>query len=200
MVLPGADVTALRAHWPLVASLLLGVAIGWILFHPRPAAVHEKVDDHAQVTAAATVEQREDVGGWSRTTYEFAPRAREGADADVSGGSDDRDRAGGGAVVPVLPLGPRQLGGLTSIIVERHDPTVIATHSTEQVQATEDRHLDLTVSPPPQPGWAVQVGIEGLQARTLRLAARRRLFGPLWVELSAVPISRSVGVAAAVEW
>jgi hypothetical protein len=197
LVLLGADVTTLRAHWPLVASLVLGVAIGWILFHPRQAAVHENVDERAQVTTATAVEQREDVGGWSRTTYEMANSAAVQPEGAVRyGPSIPPTGTVTSSVAPAVP----ETGQLLRVIVERHDPTVIATHATEQVEAEQDRHLELTVSPPTQPGWAVQVGVEGLEARTLRLAARRRLFGPFWVELSAVPISRSVGVAAAVEW
>jgi hypothetical protein len=85
--------------------------------------------------------------------------------------------------------------------MHEHDgPTVIDTHAMLQEQATEDRHLDLTIKPAAA-GWQVQLGVEDvLRARTLRLAGRMRVFGPLWVELSAVPAQRSIGVAAAMEW
>jgi len=178
----------LRAHWPLALALLLGVAIGWALCHSRQPAVHEKADTHASESEQGQKDTREDVGGWTRTTYDFAPATGE------PGTSPCRFTSG------VAPAAAHTGQPLTSVIVERHDPTVITSHSTEQVQAQQDQHLDLTVAPEAQPGWALQVGIEGMQARAVRLAARRRIVGPIWLELSAVPVQRSLGAAVAVEW
>jgi hypothetical protein len=52
-------------------------------------------------------------------------------------------------------------GDLVKLIVEKHDPTVIATHSTEQVQAEQDKHLEIKVTPQPLPGWAAAAGRGG---------------------------------------
>jgi hypothetical protein len=66
---------------------------------------------------------------------------------------------------------------------------------------TEDRKVDLTITPAPPKGWALQVGFEDvLGNRVLRAAARRRLLGPVWVEVSAVPARGALGAAVAVEF
>jgi hypothetical protein len=92
-------------------------------------------------------------------------------------------------------------GDLVKLIVERHEPTVIATHSTEQVQAEQDRHLELTVAPAASTGLGGAGGVEDLLGdRRVRLAARRRLFGPLWAEFSVTPAHLGIGLAVAAEW
>jgi|GEM_PF-5407581 len=79
-------------------------------------------------------------------------------------------------------------------IVEREGPERIVT------QAVVEHASSLTITPPPPPaipGWALQVGFEDvLVSRSLRVAVRRRLFGQLWIEASAVPAQRSLGLAA----
>jgi hypothetical protein len=78
---------------------------------------------------------------------------------------------------------------------------VTETSSAEAAQATEQTHLDLTVTPAASPGWAVSVGLEDvLGQRPMRAALRRRLFGPIWVEASAIPSRMQFGAAVAVEW
>lgn len=196
-----------REHWrPLaLAGLCLACfTAGRFSVRPAPAAaVHEVLQEHKVDDKKADTEQHADVGGWTKTTYEFA--AGESSNApptqpDAVAHGEQREhrlcKPEDGGVAPPAPFPP----GLVEMVVERHDPTVIETHSHDVEQVTSDRRLDLTITPSAAPGWALQVGIEGLQARTVRVAARRRLFGPLWVELSAVPAQRSIGVAAAVEW
>lgn len=187
--------TFLRDHWRLCAELVLLLALAgttWSAFHREPApAVHEVLDEHKADDKKADTEQHADVGGWTATTYYF------GAGDKHPAGSPEGQGTTASSVAPAVP----DTGHLVEMVVERHDPTVIDTHAITQEHATEDRHLDLTVTPQAAPGWALQVGFEDvLAARTLRLAARRRLFGPLWVELSAMPMQRSLGVAVAVQW
>jgi hypothetical protein len=88
-----------------------------------------------------------------------------------------------------------------SVVDLHQDSSMEQTHTVEAQASTEDRHLDLTVKPQDAPGWAAQVGIEdALGARPVRLALRRRLFGPFWVEVSGIPSRQQLGVAGAVEW
>lgn len=200
----GADVTTfLRAHWPVFAALALGLCLGWVLFHPREAAVREKLDEHIAQSDKSEQNTRADVGGWTRETFEFAPGLLHCPQATASephhsdGVTAPLARPLATAVVPGVPT----TGQLLSLIVERHDPTVIAVHRTDIEQASDERHLDLTIAPPALPRWAVQVGVEDvLGARGLRLAGRMKVFGPFWAEVSAVPASKSLGVGLAVEW
>jgi hypothetical protein len=185
----------LREHWRLAGELLCLLLLAgttWQAFHREPApAIHEKIAEHAAETSAVKTDVHEDVGGWSISTYEYAPEGAVGLPGS-------HPPMAGSAASPDTMI-PH--GDLVKLIVERHDPTVIATHSTEQVQAEQDRHLELTVAPQPQPGWAVQAGMEDLLGdRRVRLAARRRLFGPLWAEFSVTPAHLGIGLAVAAEW
>jgi hypothetical protein len=77
----------------------------------------------------------------------------------------------------------------------------VSTETTRVGHATEDRKLDLTITPPARPGWQIQAGLEDvLHEKTLRLAARRRLFGPFWAEVAVQPATRSLGAGLAVEF
>jgi hypothetical protein len=187
-------------HWrPLaLAALCLACFIAG-RFSVRPAAapaVHEVAQEHAAEQQHTETADRADVGGWTATTYYFAPD-KAAAPEGAAGPSVSTAYGGSTTEGSTMP----DVGEIVKMVVERHDPTVIESHSHYVEQATEDHHLELTVTPAAAPGWALQLGFEDvLAARTLRLAARRHLFGPLWVELSAVPMQRSLGVAAAVEW
>lgn len=182
----------LRAHWPLGAALALGVLLGWMLFHPRAPAVHEKIDEHLasakakQVDKDTATETTRDAGPTRKVVLDFDPHCPPAAPV----------RAG----EPLPPSVIRQT------IIET-GPTQVVTRAatevraTEQVQTTEDRHLDLQIQPPAASRWAVQAGLDDvLHARTLRLAGRMRVVGPFWAELAVSPGTRSVGAALAVEW
>lgn len=180
-----------RRTWVLpLLALVVGVGLGRFSYRAPAPAFHGTENYVRTEQKYADTEQKADVGGWTATKYYFSPGTA-ASPAHVPAAP-----AASSSVAPAVP----DTGRLLEVVVERHDPTVIETHSHDMEQVAEDRHLDLTVAPQSFPGWALQVGVEGLQARTLRLAARRRLFGPLWVEVSAVPAQRSLGVAASVEW
>jgi uncharacterized membrane protein YccC len=98
------------------------------------------------------------------------------------------------------PTRPPVVASVTEEHVHRGE-VVTETSSAEAAQATEQTHLDLTVTPAASPGWAVSVGLEDvLGQRPMRAALRRRLFGPIWVEASAIPSRMQFGAAVAVEW
>jgi hypothetical protein len=76
----------LREHWRLAGELLCLLLLAgttWQAFHREPApAIHEQLAEHASAAAAVKTDVREDVGGWSISTYEYAPQkatAPEGA-------------------------------------------------------------------------------------------------------------------------
>lgn len=182
----------LRAHWPLGAALLLGVLLGWLLFHPRAPAVHEKIDEHLTATKAKQV----DKDTATETTKDAGPTRKVVLDFDPQCPPASPVRAGD-------PLPPSIL---RQTIIET-GPTQVVTraatevHATELQQVEQDRHLELTIQPPVQTRWAVQAGLDDvLGARTLRLAGRMRVVGPFWAELAVSPGTRSVGAALAVEW
>jgi len=181
-----------KAHWRAFGVLAFGLGcggIGYALHSPPPPAVHleEKEKDTATGSAIADSRRTEGPEKITTTVEEFG-----GADQPSSEVSKTLLARGSTEA-------PRQIVKRT-VTVDDRGPVVTDTHATEQVQTTQERHLDLTMKPANSPGWAVQVGVEGLQARTLRLAVRRRLFAGLWVEVSAVPAARSLGAAVAFEF
>jgi hypothetical protein len=94
---------------------------------------------------------------------------------------------------------------LESVTIEDDGASSSETKAATETHATEDRHLDLKITPaaiaPADQRYALQAGLEDvLHARTLRLAGRLRVVGPLWAELAVTPASRGVGVAASVQW
>jgi len=152
-------------------------------------AVHEVVDEHKAAASSSA----------SDTTRRDGPKKTVTLNFDPAPAAPAHKVAIPDLVDPVdVPRGER----IESVTIEEDAPSTTETKAATESVATEDRHLELTITPPVnKPGWALQLGFEDvLHARSLRLAARRRLFGPVWLELSAVPVSRSLGVAAAVEW
>lgn len=190
----------LREHWRLGGELVCLLALActsWAAFHrDPPAAIQEKASEHHEAAAAAKMDVREDVGGWSVSTFEFAPE-KATAPCGAVGLPDSSPKAKPAASPDTMI--PH--GDLVKLIVEKHDPTVIASHSSEMVQASDDRNLELKVTPAPAPGWALQVGAEDLfGARAVRVAGRRRLFGGLWVEVSVLPTHGTFGAAVSYEF
>jgi hypothetical protein len=180
-----------RRAWVLpLLTLVVGIGLGWALHRPPAPAVHEQIEERA-VVAQKTA---------SDTTVHAGPE-REVIDEKFACPAAPRTSAEipGQVVLPQLAAAEPQLVERVTTIDRGEVVTEIK--AAADTVATEDRHLELTIQPQAAPGWALQVGFEDvLAARTLRLAARRHLFGPLWVELSAMPMQRSLGVAAAVEW
>jgi hypothetical protein len=94
------------------------------------------------------------------------------------------------------PTRPPVVASVTEEHVHRGE-VVTETRSAEAARATEERHLDLTVTP----AAAARMGRVGgmddpLGARQVRIALRRRLFGPFAVEVAAVPARGMAGLGA----
>ena len=175
----------LSAHRRLaaeLAALAIAFAGGWWA-SPSPApAIAEKLDTHAASDARSAVDTKKTEGPKAVIRYILRP----GATVYLPG-------------PPGSPLpGPPPTADVAEVDVESDGPVVTESHATAEQHAATDTHLALTIAPTVRPGWELQLGIEDvLAAREVRLAARRRLFGDLWVEVSAKPAQRQIGVAAA---
>jgi hypothetical protein len=159
------------------AGLLVGGAVGYAA-HRSPPSLHEKQDKAKQESTAKATQTRQDAApvDVDRRTTRYAP------------------------VCPAQagePTRPPVVASVTEEHVHRGE-VVTETRSAEAAHETEQTHLDLTVTPTSPPGWAVSVGVDDpLGARQVRIALRRRLFGPFAVEVAAVPARGLSGVGAA---
>lgn len=178
--------------------LLVGVVVAAFFagrFSARQPSVHQVATETAKADAKATTDTSSTTQSERITDTWFA--------------------VGPGFETPVMPdkeepvvaanfCRPIVVPGEDRIIrqtVTERGPTTTETHAQSEQHQEQASKLELTLQPQGTPGWAVQVGLDDvLAARTLRLAARRRLFGQLWVEVAAVPSGRQLGVGIAYEF
>ena len=191
-----------------VAGVALGGGVGYFA-RPQPA-VHRELDVHDQAVAATDRQELKREEASDREWTFYGP--------------------GAGAETPVLPAAPATPGArvVASARPARTNPCPvlatlrehvgpITTDLREKKVEAEDHQVRdrLTITPASRPGWAFQVGTEDLfslnsvrMAEELRLATRRRLFGPAWAEVSTKPLRRcddrrwcpTAGVALSLEW
>jgi hypothetical protein len=169
-------------RWAAIAGIALAALAGafWAgrATAPHPA-VHEVASATATIATAKATQTHQDAApvDVDRKVTRYAPACPA--------------RAG-------EPTRPPVVASVTEEHVHRGE-VVTETRSAEATRATEQTHLDLTVTPAAAPGWAVSVGVDdALGARQLRLALRRRIFGPFAVEVAAVPARGMAGLGAGV--
>lgn len=193
--------TYLMAHWkPMLIAAAVAGAAGWLAHRPPEPAVHAVSSETTAAATQAKTDQTVQAGPVKvvQTVEEFGDGTGPGATPVVSPAQRESP-AGTTAVVPGRPATGRLLR--RTITVTEQGPTTTETHVASQATSAAARSLDLTITPQTRPGWALQVGFEDLLgSRYLRAAARRRLLGPVWVEVSAVPARRALGAAVAFEW
>lgn len=163
----------LRANWKQLAGVAVAAAaLGWFAHRPAQPAVHLLEHQHYEDDLAELVQVHK-VEGPERVVERWKVTPGPGC----SSPAEEHER------------------------VTERGPVVTDSATARAEHQVTDAKLDLTVTPAPRPGWQLQVGLEDvLGPRTLRLAARRRIFGPFWAEAAVQPATRALGVGLAVEW
>lgn len=184
-----------REHWRAFGfvALLAAAFTAGRMSVPQPE-VHEQETLKATDDKHEAVQQKSTTGPKETLRVDFAPCPP----APPLGGSR------GPAAPPTAPFNfdGFQIANVpgeqvASISVEREGPSTVETHTVSQEHATEDRKVDLTVTPSPRLPWLeLQLGEEDVLHPSLagvRPAARVRLGARTWLEISAKPFEHTTG-------
>jgi hypothetical protein len=186
-------------HWPLLLAFLAGGAADHFLLRPAQPTVHEVATSTAKADEKGTLDSKtsagaekititeyaQDVGGWAPPVLPLGTSSFQSTKGEVAvrepGMPNDFCR-------PVVVPGEDRI--LRQTVIER-GPSTTESHATNEAHQEQAQSLDLTISPASR--LELQLGLEdvfGLSVRNSRAAARVRLFGNLWGELSAMPLRR----------